>query len=321
MKNKIQSAVLLVFGFLCSFSLVAKDKTVSAENSVKTDTTIRTDNSEYPFFSFEYLVTSSQIPASKKYNLSGLKTNFSVLSTELNYGWYLDKNKEKSILLASLGYSYFKTNIAETTKYTNMPAYILSIPNLHHFSTAAIYNQKLKKGWYLSGYGSLSITSDLKHKITNIDYNITLFTYIQKQINNFKIGAGYASYLIGNSVPIGYISYGNNTFGFELLMPVSFKANYKFRRNNMLQLTTNLNFGGYSVYSNETSVSHQPDYADITDFDMRFSYDREFADNLHLNIGLGYWSREISFLEKNAEVDNLIFNETVFLSSKIYYTF
>ena len=115
MKNIIQLTVLYIFGFLCSLNIVAQDKTVITQNYIKTDTTIESVESQYPFFTFEYLITSSQVPASKQHDLSSMKTNFSVFSTELNYGWYLDKQKGKSILLAVItSYSIHYTKLYET---------------------------------------------------------------------------------------------------------------------------------------------------------------------------------------------------------------
>jgi hypothetical protein len=279
---------------------------------------------DYPLIDIEYSLLSSQTPTSKKYDLSGTSFGFSAFQTKVNYGWYLDKKKEKTVLLTSLGYAFFRTHRNIENTNTDIPDYVKNIPNLHHLYLALIFSQKLKNNWEISGYSSMSAASDYSYKLTSIDYNINILSYIQKRINKFCIGGGYVAYMIGNNIkgiPIGYVAFADKRVGIEIMAPVSMECKYKFKDKNMFLLTSELDFDGYSVREKESSVDVQPDFADITDFSLGISYDRRFLGNLHWNIGVGYYSREISFLENNKEVDRLSFDGLLYIRGKVYCTF
>lgn len=330
MKNYIQILILLIIFFSYPLNINARKYSIlsNIDNNSNTDSLTFSDNQdsniEYPLFSFEYMLSSFQTPISKNYNLSGMNSNFSALRTDFNYGWYLDKQQEKSALLTTLGYTFVKTHIDTSNLIDNIPGYIINMPNIHHFHVGLIYNQKLSNNWEVSGYNSVTLSTDFSHKITNTDYSVNLLLYIQKQIKKISIGAGYVSYLIGNKVkglPIGYLTYENKKIGIELMTPISLTCKYKFRNTNMLLLTSKLDFTGYSINEPKTNLPTHADYVDITNLDFNFCYDRKFLNNLHWNIGIGYYYREMIFLEKNKKIDKLIFDETIFLTGKIYCTF
>jgi hypothetical protein len=277
---------------------------------------------EYPLFCFEYMISSQQTPISDSCVLSGINSHFSAFQMDFNYGWYLDKKKENTILLASLGYAFSKTNLEMSGSGITIPNYIKTIPDIHHLYLNLIYNQKMKHNWEISGSGSLSLASDLSHELTNNDYNINLLLYIQKKLKTISLGYGYVTYLIGNNIkgtPIGYLSYETRKIKGEILAPISASFKYKLNEKSKLMLTGEFDFEGYETSDGKTQNS--PNYVDITNFESRFSYDRSFYENLHWNIGIGYYYREMSFLENNRKVDVLTFDETLFLSIKIYCTF
>jgi hypothetical protein len=277
---------------------------------------------DYPIFSFEYMISSPQAPFSDSCNLSMTNSHFSAFQANFNYGWYLDKKKERTVLLASLGYALFKTNFNMPETDVDIPNYINAIPNLHHLYLNLIYNQKLKHNWEISGSGSLSLASGFSHKLSNVDYNINFLVYAQKKFERLSLGGGYVTYLIGNNIkglPIGHFSYWNKKIKCEILAPLSASVNYKFRKRNMILFTSEFDFDGFSIKDEKTT--YIPDYADITNFEICFSYDRAFLEKLHWNVGIGYFYREMTFLENNQEVDRLLFDETLFLKTKIYCTF
>jgi hypothetical protein len=277
---------------------------------------------DYPLFSFSYMVSSPQTPSSDALNLTGLYSHFSAFQANLNYGWFLDKKKENTILLTSLGCAVFKTNLNVKNVDTPIPDYIKAIPNTHHFYFNLIYNQKLRHNWEISGSSSISLATDYSQKLTNKDYNVNILGYAQKKFKGLSLGCGYVTYLIGNNIkglPIGYFSYENKKVKCEIIAPISASFKYKFRERNMLIFSNEFDFDGFSI--DKGMINNQPDYIDITDFESGFSYDRAFLEKLHWNIGVGYFYREMTFLKENQKIDRLLFDQSLFLTTKIYCTF
>ncbi len=281
-------------------------------------------NIDYPFLSFEYLLTSPQTPLSDKYNLADLKGRFEAVNAEMNLGGYLDK-ADKITLLTTLGYAYFETTL-DVPDNANLPAYIVNIPNIHHFYINLIYNHKLKHNWEIIGSGYISLATDFSQNVCDRDYNANLMAFVQKRWDNISIGAGYVEYFIGDKMkgcPIGYFSYSNKRFDAEIIAPISASCNYKIGSKNRLQFNSELDFDGYFINDRiyTTSSSPQPNYSAITNLDIRLCFDREFIPHLHWNIGFGYLYREMEFFENDHKIDVLTFDQSLCASGKVYFVF
>lgn len=319
MSGSSMKYILIFIVFFTSINLFAQVEKASSDKNIEND------GSDYPFLGIEYVLYSSQTPGSDEYNLAGLSSVFSYFEAEMNYAWYLDKKRENTVLLSSLGYSFFKTDLnlkknrSEEIK-NEAQEYIYNIPNIHDLYFGLLINQKLGNHWELTGTIDITLASDLKHSIDKKDVNTNMLLYAQKKLGDYYIGIGGFGYILGNKlkgIPISYASYQKRKSKLEILLPVSLQYSYRANEKTTYRLFGDLDFGGYRINQNSTSKS-LPDYAETTALQIRLCYDREFADKLHWDLGLGYYYRQLSFVKNSKSIDKLTFSESLFISARIY---
>jgi hypothetical protein len=109
----------------------------------------------------------------------------------------------------------------------------------------------------------------------------------------------------------------------DLLAPLSVKFKYNVKPKSAIIFRGLLDFNGYTLNDKNQNIETkpQPNYIECTNLNLRISFDREFAENLHWDAGIGYYYRELSFSRNNKSLNKLIFSESLLFSLKVYCSF
>lgn len=271
-----------------------------------------------------------QAPESKGSNLKGVSIRSTSLTLDGSYGWYLDKDKEKTLLLSTFEYAnqLFRYSLDKKERQrikTTVPIYLYDIHDQHSLSLSLFLNRELPKAWSLGVGLAQSVSSDFKGKVDRGDFNTTLTLMMQKEIRKVLFGLGAELYLYKNRTalfPLVHFEYATDKVGFELTPPLFALVEFYPSSTSTIQLHGEILNSGYSVnYKSSESINTvAPDNIQSTGLDVGCAYDRQITGPLRFSVGTGFRHQELTFREEKKELKTLTLGEGIFVDLRFYCT-
>lgn len=283
------------------------------------------------FIGLNYDYMTLQKPTSGDYNLDGSQIAFSNFSADLSYGGYLDKEKEKSLWLATLEYSTSKVHTVitkeELPRFQNeVPSLLYDIPDIHNVGLSLTYNYDLNNKWDLNAIGTVNYSTEGRGYSNNKNYDFFGLLHAERSLKNFNLGLGVTFFIFNGKFmpfPVGSISYQSDKLSLSFMPPLGLDIGYLINKKLMLNSSAGLTFGGFQNGQNydSTFVDFKPDYIESMDLELSLGFDYNFYDSLHIEASIGYVYRELNYKDGNKNLSSLALENGLLLGAGFYIAF